>query len=192
MARKFTELAKEARRRLSPYDEETIMALDNPQSVAPPKAKKAKYLRDADGNLYLWTESLAERGDLVAAFDPENPDEFIADQEQIELNRKLEIAQEEARLQEAARLESEKAAKLAEEKALDEAKKNEELIRRNRELEAKLAALEAKETVGETTEEAPKPRAAKKKTPVKKEEVVAEEAEVVDTDGTIDLSELDD
>lgn len=84
------------------------------QEFAPPRAKKAKYLRDADGNLYLWTPELAERGDLVAAYDPDNPDMFSKDNEQIKLNRQLELAREKAQMEEAARLEAERKAKEAE------------------------------------------------------------------------------
>lgn len=82
--------------------------------TAPPMAKKAKYLRDADGNLYLWTYDLALRGDLVAAYDPDKPDEYHDDQAQIQLNRELEIARERADAEEVARLEAVKEKEKAE------------------------------------------------------------------------------
>lgn len=76
--------------------------------AAPPVAKKAKYLKDADGHVYLWTAELAERGDLVAAYDPEAPEKFADDNAQIALNRELEIAREQADAANVARLQAEK------------------------------------------------------------------------------------
>lgn len=82
--------------------------------TAPPKAKKAKYLRDADGHIYLWTPELAQHGHLLAAYDPDNPDEFKEDFENVALNRELEIAKEKAEQEEAARLEAVRTAEQAE------------------------------------------------------------------------------
>lgn len=112
MARDLSKLAKKARERLN--DNGVKPMANQKQEFAPPRAKKAKYLRDADGNLYLWTAELAERGDLVAAYDPDNPEMFAKDSEQIKLNRQLEVAREKAQMEEAARLEAERKAKEAE------------------------------------------------------------------------------
>lgn len=87
--------------------------------VAPPRAAKAEYLRDAAGNIYLWTPELAARGDLVAAYDPNSPERFADDQKQIELNRRLEIAQQNAKAEEAARIQAEKDKLEAERQAAD-------------------------------------------------------------------------
>lgn len=116
MTRKFTNLAKLARERyLNTQDfDMQIEGRSTTTVTAPPRAKKAPYLRDADGNLYLWTDELAERGDLVAAFDPDEPEKFSDDQSQIALNRELEIARERADAEEAARLEAVRNAEAAE------------------------------------------------------------------------------
>lgn len=115
MTRKFSSLAAQARER---YLQMKGIDMNNGTKTttvaAPPKAKKAKYLRDADGNLYLWTEDLAERGDLVAAYDPTDPDKYAGDQAQIALNREIELARERANAEEAARLEAVKQAEEAE------------------------------------------------------------------------------
>lgn len=110
--------------------------------VAPPRAAKAPYLRDAAGNIYLWTPELAARGDLVAAYDPESPERFADDQKQIELNRRLEIAQQNAQAEEAARIKAEKE-KLEAEKQAHEAEKIAEANARN--LEIARQQLEDKE-----------------------------------------------
>lgn len=111
--------------------------------VAPPRAAKAPYLRDAAGNIYLWTPELAARGDLVAAYDPDEPERFADDQKQIELNRRLEIAQQNAQAEEAARIKAEKE-KVEAEKQAHEA---EELANANaRNLEIARKQLEEKET----------------------------------------------
>ena len=118
MVRKYAHLAKQARERYKSFGDEEMAQQNyttNDSTVtAPPMAKKAKYLRDADGNLYLWTYELAMRGDLVAAYDPDNPDEYNADQAKIQLNRELEIARERADAEEVARLEAVKAKEKAE------------------------------------------------------------------------------
>ena len=110
--------------------------------VAPPRAAKAPYLRDASGTIYLWTPELAARGDLVAAYDPESPERFADDQKQIELNRRLEIAQQNAQAEEAARIKAEKE-KLEAEKQAHEAEKIAEANARN--LEIARQQLEDKE-----------------------------------------------
>lgn len=104
--------------------------------TAPPRAAKAPYLRDAAGNIYLWTPELAARGDLVAAYDPNSPERFADDQKQIELNRRLEIAQQNAQAEEAARLKAEKD-KLEAEKQVAEAEKLAEANARNLEIARK-------------------------------------------------------
>lgn len=83
--------------------------------VAPPVAAKATYLKDADGNLYLWTAELAQRGDLVAAYDPNKPEAHAEEFKAISLNRELELARQKADMEEAARLAAEKAVIEAEE-----------------------------------------------------------------------------
>lgn len=110
--------------------------------VAPPRAAKAPYLRDAAGNIYLWTPELAARGDLVAAYDPDEPERFADDQKQIELNRRLEIAQQNAQAEEAARIKAEKE-KLEAETQAREAEKIAEANARN--LEIARQQLEEKE-----------------------------------------------
>lgn len=110
--------------------------------VAPPRAAKAPYLRDAAGNIYLWTPELAARGDLVAAYDPDEPERFADDQKQIELNRRLEIAQQNAQAEEAARIKAEKE-KVEAEKQAHEAEKIAEANARN--LEIARQQLEEKE-----------------------------------------------
>lgn len=111
--------------------------------VAPPRAAKAPYLRDAAGNIYLWTPELAARGDLVAAYDPDKPERFADDQKQIELNRRLEIAQQNAQAEEAARIKAEKEKLEAE----TQAREAEELANANaRNLEIARKQLEEKET----------------------------------------------
>lgn len=111
--------------------------------VAPPRAAKAPYLRDAAGNVYLWTPELAARGDLVAAYDPDEPERFADDQKQIELNRRLEIAQQNAQAEEAARIKAEKEKLEAE----TQAREAEELANANaRNLEIARKQLEEKET----------------------------------------------
>lgn len=77
-------------------------------------AAKAKYLRDANDVLYLWSPALAARGDLVAAYDPNQPDVHAEDFNNIVLNRELELARDKAQVEEANRLEAEKAKKEAE------------------------------------------------------------------------------
>lgn len=110
MTHKFSKLAQQARERYKQEKGLDMTQSTNTQVVAPPVAKKAKYLRDADGNLYLWTEGLAQRGDLVAAHDPNAPEKYSSDLSQIALNRELEMARERADMQEVARLEAEKQA----------------------------------------------------------------------------------
>lgn len=106
MARDYSKLAAQARERYR--NNVGIDMAEQPIITAPPRAKKAKYLRDVAGNLYLWSDQLAARGDLVAAFDPDAPEEFADDLAQIRLNRDLEIARERADAAEAARLEAQK------------------------------------------------------------------------------------
>lgn len=186
MARKFSELAKQARERYKEKDiDMSVVGTSNTTVTAPPKAKKAPYLRDADGNIYLWTDELAERGDLVAAYDPSEPEKFSEDQSQIALNRELEIAREKAEAEEVARLEAVRNAELAEQakqEAEEVAKANERNLRiaeeklqaereehakQLAEMQAKLDAL-AKENVADKVAEvkeekkpAPKKRAKK-------------------------------
>lgn len=123
--------------------------------VAPPMAKKAPLLKDADGNVYLWTEALASRGDLVAGYDPADPDKFAKDSEQITLNRELELARERANAEEVARLEAIKKQEQAEQLASEKeelavanerrATKAEAELQAERELHAKqMAEMQAK------------------------------------------------
>lgn len=179
--------------------------------TAPPRAAKAPYLRDAAGNIYLWTPELAARGDLVAAYDPNSPERFADDQKQIELNRRLEIAQQNAQAEEAARIKAEKE-KLEAETQAQEAEKLAEANARNLEIarqkleeqEAehakKVAELQAQidalakdkaETVlseGEdATEEQEDVKPVKRKAPAKKAKT-AEPAQPADED----LGDLDD
>lgn len=157
----------------------SILGVQNSTVTSPPVAKKAKYLRDADGNIYLWTPELAERGDLVAAYDPNEPDKFEKDQAQIALNRELEIARERADAEEAARLEAlrdKEAAEAAQKEAQEVAQANERNLRKAEEelqaereahakamaeMQAKLDAM-AKGVAGDTPE--PKKAAPKKRT----------------------------
>ena len=130
MTGKFEQLAKQARERYKSLgDTEMAQQYSTNDStvVAPPVAKKAKYLRDANGVIYLWTPELALRGDLVAAYDPEMPDKYADDQKQIQLNRELEIARERANAEEVARLEAVK----AKEKAEAERQEAEEIAQAN-------------------------------------------------------------
>lgn len=124
MARNYAAQAKLARERLN-KNEDSFMAnvRTTPADVtAPPKAKQAPLLRDAFGNLYLFTEQLADRGDLVAGYDPENPDAYATDQHSIQRNRELQLARERADIAEAARLEAEKLREEAETKRLEDEK----------------------------------------------------------------------
>lgn len=140
MGNKFAQLAKLARERYQENKGFDMTQSNDRTIVAPPTAKKAKYLKDADGNLYLWTEELAQRGDLVAAYDPDAPDKYAGDFSQIALNRELEMARDRADAEEVARLEAVKQAELAEAAKLEA----EELARANAEnlrlAEAKLQA----------------------------------------------------
>lgn len=116
--------------------------------AAPPMAAKAPYLKDADGNLYVWTPELAARGDLVAAYDPNQPDAHKADFSQITLNRELELAREKAQVEEAHRLEAEKS-KFEAEKAKKEAEEvalaNAETMRKTQAELERVQAEHAKE-----------------------------------------------
>lgn len=124
--------------------------------VAPPMARAdTPMLVDADGMQYLNIEGLRERGDLVAGYDPNKPDIDFDNVEQIRLNRELEIARENAKAEEAARLEAEKrAAEIEAEKAEAEriAKANEmnklnaeaELQREREEHAQQMAEMQAK------------------------------------------------
>lgn len=124
--------------------------------VAPPMARAdTPMLVDADGMQYLNIEGLRERGDLVAGYDPNKPDIDFDNVEQIRLNRELEIARENAKAEEAARLEAEKrAAEIEAEKAEAEriAKANEmnklnaeaELQREREEHAQQMAEMRAK------------------------------------------------
>ena len=216
MASKFEHLAKSARERYKSLgDTEMAQQYSTNDStvVAPPIAKKAKYLRDANGVIYLWTPDLALRGDLVAAYNPDKPDEYADDQKQIQLNRELEIARERADAEEVARLEAVK----AKEKAEAERQEAEEIALANQrnldatqrqleeqreqhakemaEMQAKLDAMAKQVAVGqdnspEEAKDAPVEEP-KRKSPAKKAEKVVEEAK--QEDGLdIDLDGLDD
>jgi hypothetical protein len=176
--------------------------------VAPPRAAKAPYLRDAAGNIYLWTPELAARGDLVAAYDPDEPERFADDQKQIELNRRLEIAQQNAQAEEAARIKAEKE-KLEAETQAREAEKIAEANARNleiarqqleekeeahakkvAELQAQIDALakgQAKEVLAEENGEdkAVEEAETKRKSPPKKVKKASQES------ATADLEDLD-
>lgn len=221
MVGKYAQLAKLARERYKSFGDEE-MAQQNYTTTdstvtAPPMAKKAKYLRDADGNLYLWTYELATRGDLVAAYDPDKPDEYNADQAQIQINRELEIARERADAEEVARLEAVKAKEKAEadrqeaERIAQANQRNLDVVQRQleeereqhakkmAEMQAKLDAMAKQVAVGQDDsaeahknaqieEHKAKP---KRKSPAKKAEKVVEEAQQED-DLDIDLDGLDD
>ena len=216
MVGKFEHLAKSARERYKSLgDTEMAQQYSTNDStvVAPPIAKKAKYLRDANGVIYLWTPDLALRGDLVAAYNPDNPDEYADDQKQIQLNRELEIARERADAEEVARLEAVK----AKEKAEAERQEAEEIAQANQrnldvaqrqleeqreqhakemaEMQAKLDAMAKQVAVGQddsVEEPEAKPEAKpKRKSPAKKAEKVVEEAQQEDN-LNIDLDGLDD
>lgn len=209
MAGKFEQLAKLARERYKSLGDNDMAQYTTTTStdVAPPRAKKAKYLRDADGNIYLWTEELASRGDLVAAYDPNSPDDYAEDQKQIQLNRELEIARERADAEEVARLEAVKEKEAAEQaraeaeqlatanqRNLDIAQRQLEEEREAHakamaEMQAKYDAL-AKQQAGVEVEEDTQPTKPKqpRKKPTKKVETVAETTEADD----IDLDGMDD
>nr|DAT95749.1 MAG TPA: hypothetical protein [Caudoviricetes sp.] len=189
MARKYADLARQARERYNQQsDGDQEMAQDT-MNVAPPMAKKAQFLRDADGTIYPWVTELAARGDLVAAYDPEKPDAFAEDQAQIALNRELEIAKERADAEEVARLEAQKraeeeAAKRAEAEQIAQANQRnltqaqEALARQEEEHAKKIAELQAQidamaKQQAEVAVEAKAPKAKAKK--VEKPEPVAEE-----------------
>lgn len=221
MVGKYAQLAKLARERYKSFGDEE-MAQQNYTTTdstvtAPPMAKKAKYLRDADGNLYLWTYELATRGDLVAAYDPDKPDEYNADQAQIQINRELEIARERADAEEVARLEAVKAKEKAEadrqeaEQIAQANQRNLDLVQRQleeereqhakemAEMQAKFDAMAKQVAVGQDDSaeahkdaQIEKPKAKpKRKSPAKKAEKVVEEAQQED-DLDIDLDGLDD
>lgn len=221
MVGKYAHLAKQARERYKSFGDEE-MAQQNYTTTdstvtAPPMAKKAKYLRDADGNLYLWTYELATRGDLVAAYDPDKPDEYNEDQAQIQINRELEIARERADAEEVARLEAVKAKEKAEadrqeaERIAQANQRNLDVVQRQleeereqhakkmAEMQAKLDAMAKQVAVGQDGSaeelkdvqvEEPKAKP-KRKSPTKKAEKVVEEAQQED-DLDIDLDGLDD
>ena len=189
MARKYADLARQARERYNQQsDGDQEMAQDT-MNAAPPMAKKAQFLRDADGTIYPWVPELAARGDLVAAYDPEKPDAFAEDQAQIALNRELEIAKERADAEEVARLEAQKraeeeATKRAEAEQIAQANQRnltqaqEALARQEEEHAKKIAELQAQidamaKQQAEVAVEAKAPKAKAKK--VEKPEPVAEE-----------------
>ena len=189
MARKYADLARQARERYNQQsDGDQEMAQDT-MNVAPPMAKKAQFLRDADGTIYPWVPELAARGDLVAAYDPEKPDAFAEDQAQIALNRELEIAKERADAEEVARLEAQKraeeeATKRAEAEQIAQANQRnltqaqEALARQEEEHAKKIAELQAQidamaKQQAEVAVEAKAPKAKAKK--VEKPEPIAEE-----------------
>ncbi len=210
MVGKYAHLAKQARERYKSFGDEE-MAQQNYTTTdstvtAPPMAKKAKYLRDADGNLYLWTYELATRGDLVAAYDPDNPDEYNSDQAQIQINRELEIARERADAEEVARLEAVKAKEkaeadrqeleaiaLANQRNLDVAQRQleeqrEQHAKEMAEMQAKLDAMAKQVAVGpdasaeelkDVQVEEPKAKP-KRKSPAKKAEKVVEKTQQED------------
>lgn len=201
MARKFSELAKAARERYKTKDlDMSVLSTTNNTVTAPPMAKKAKYLRDADGNVYLWTAELAERGDLLAGYDPDNPEKYADDQAQIALNRELEIARERADAEEAARLEAlrdkeaaEKAKKEAEEVANANARNlqlAEEALQAEREAHAKqMAEMQAKlDAMAKGIADA-KEESSKEDVQPKKKAAPAKRAKKVEA--TDDLSEFD-
>ena len=189
MARKYADPARQARERYNQQsDGDQEMAQDT-MNVAPPMAKKAQFLRDADGTIYPWVPELAARGDLVAAYDPEKPDAFAEDQAQIALNRELEIAKERADAEEVARLEAQKraeeeAAKRAEAEQIAQANQRnltqaqEALARQEEEHAKKIAELQAQidamaKQQAEVAVETKTPKAKAKK--VEKPEPKAEE-----------------
>ena len=189
MARKYTDLARQARERYNQQSDGYQEMAQDTMNVAPPMAKKAQFLRDADGTIYPWVPELAARGDLVAAYDPEKPDAFAEDQAQIALNRELEIAKERAAADEVARLEAQKraeeeAAKRAEAEQIAQANQRnltqaqEALARQEEEHAKKIAELQAQidamaKQQAEVAVEAKAPKAKAKK--VEKPEPVAEE-----------------
>lgn len=189
MARKYADLARQARERYNQQsDGDQEMAQDT-MNVAPPMAKKAQFLRDADGTIYPWVPELAARGDLVAAYDPEKPEAFADDQAQIALNRELEIAKERADAEEVARLEAQKraeeeATKRAEAEQIAQANQRnltqaqEALARQEEKHAKKVAELQAQidamaKQQAEVAVEAKSPKAKAKK--VEKPAPVAEE-----------------
>ena len=209
MARKFTDLARQARERYNQQtDGDQEMAQDT-MNVAPPMAKKAKFLRDADGTLYPWVPELATRGDLVAAYDPEKPDAFADDQAQIALNRELEIAKERADAEEVARLEAQKraeeeAAKRAEAEQIAQAnqrnltqaqealaRQEEEHAKKVAELQAQIDAM-AKQQAEVAIEKPKKAKKAKAEKPAEVEVPTEVEAPVEEVKEEINFDELDD
>lgn len=201
MARNLSQLAKLARQRYLTTNEDIEMAQSSTETVtAPPKAKIAKYLTDAEGNIYLWTPQLAARGDLVAGYDPDKPEAFEKDIDKIRLNHEIERAKEQAKMAEVAKVEAEKANLEAQEKAADlelqaksaearakdaEAKLEEERAdnaKKLAEMQAKLDAL-AKQSAEQPVVEKPAKSAPKKKQVEVKEQSTASEP---------DFSELDD
>ena len=209
MARKFTDLARQARERYNQQtDGDQEMAQDT-MNVAPPMAKKAKFLRDADGTLYPWVPELAARGDLVAAYDPEKPDAFADDQAQIALNRELEIAKERADAEEVARLEAQKraeeeSAKRAEAEQIAQANQRnltqaqEALARQEEEHAKKVAELQAqidamdKQQAEVAIEKPKKAKKAKAEKPAEVEVPTEVEAPVEEVKEEINFDELDD
>ena len=204
MIGKYSKFAKQARERYRNIgDDEMAQSYTTMNSTvtAPPMAKKAKFLRDADGNIYLWTPELAMRGDLVAAYDPEKPDEFNDDQAQIQINRELEIARERAEANEVARLEAIKEKEAAE----AEQRKSEEIAKANQrnldiankqleeereayakqiaELQAQIDAL-AKQSAEAKADEVAKEEKPKRKAPAK-------QAKAGTVDDDLDLEDLD-
>lgn len=189
MARKYADLARQARERYNQQSDGDQEMTQDTMNVAPPMAKKAQFLRDADGTIYSWVPELAARGDLVAAYDPEKPDAFAEDQAQIALNRELEIAKERADAEEVARLEAQKraeeeATKRAEAEQIAQANQRnltqaqEALARQEEEHAKKIAELKAQidamaKQQAEVAVEAKAPKAKAKK--VEKPEPVAEE-----------------
>lgn len=118
MAR-YAEQARLARERLNKVETEEKFMSDF-SNVAPPVARAdTPQLIDADGMTYLNIPELRERGDLVAGYDPSKPQATADDQEKIRIERELEIARENAKTAEVARLEAEK-------KAVEEAEKAKE------------------------------------------------------------------
>lgn len=83
-------------------------------NYAPPHATdRTPLLRDVDGHTFLNIDGLRARGDLVAGYDPADPDRYDADLKQVKLNRELELAREKAKADEVARLKAEKDAEKA-------------------------------------------------------------------------------
>lgn len=170
--------------------------MDTNNYAPPPATDRTPLLRDADGHTYLNIPGLCARGDLVAGYDPAEPERYDADLKQVRLNRELELAREKAHADEVARLNAEKEAEQAKAVAKEAemvAAANAERLRLADEAQQAMAA-EYEKKLAEMTAKVEALAKSKRKPKAKKAEepVLTEEPVTAETDLPNDLIEADD